>query len=56
MTSIDECRARAAEFKIRGSEPHISARRSTVLLSISRSWTALAHQFENLAVIVKDEQ
>ncbi|WP_166302414.1 hypothetical protein V5279_05490 [Bradyrhizobium sp. 26S5] len=56
MTSIDECKARAAEYKIRGSEPHISARRSTVLLCISRSWTALAHQLENLAAVVKDEK
>jgi hypothetical protein len=33
-----------------------SARRSTVLMNISRSWTALAHQLESLAVIVKSEE
>jgi hypothetical protein len=33
----------------------IEARWSSVLMSISRSWTALGHQLESLAVIVKTE-
>jgi hypothetical protein len=37
-------------------ERKISARRSTVLLGISRSWTALAHQFEYLAEIRKSDE
>jgi len=37
------------------TDPANSARRSSVLMSISRSWTALAHQFENLATIVGSE-
>ena len=56
MISVNECKTYAAEYKILGREPHISARRSTVLLSISRSWTALAHQLESLTMVVKDEQ
>jgi hypothetical protein len=42
MLTIEQCRTFAAEYK-------------TVLLGISRSWTALAHQLENLMAIVKDE-
>ena len=38
-----------------GNDQKISARRSTVLLNISRSWTALAHQLEHLKAIVKEE-
>ena len=56
MISVNECKTYAAEYKILGREPHISARRSTVLLGISRSWTALAHQLESLTMVVKDEQ
>jgi hypothetical protein len=55
MPTIEQCRTYAAEYKILGKEQTISTRRSAVLLSISRSWTALAHQLENLAVVVKDE-
>lgn len=55
MLSIEQCRAYAAECKIRGADPKNSARRSAVLMSISRSWTALGHQLENLADIVKSE-
>ena len=56
MPTIEECKARAAEYKILASQHEISRRRATVLLSISRSWTALAHQLECLSIIVKDEQ
>jgi hypothetical protein len=56
MPTIEQCRTYAAEYKILGNDRQISARRSTVLLSISRSWTALANQLENLTVIVKDEK
>ena len=52
---VEQCRAYAAERKILGADPRLSARRSAVLMNISRSWTALAHQLENLAVIVKSE-
>jgi len=55
VPTIDECKAHAAEFRVRGREPSISARRSAVLLNISRSWAALANQLENLAIIVKEE-
>lgn len=56
MPTIEQCRAYAAEHKILGGDPKNSARRSTVLLSISHSWTALAHQLESLADIEKSER
>jgi hypothetical protein len=55
MPTIEQCRTFAAEYKVLGKEQYNSARRSSVLLSISNSWTALAHQLENLTIIVKDE-
>ena len=55
MHSVEQCRAYAAEHKILGADPRNSARRTTLLMNISRSWTALAHQLESLAVIVKSE-
>jgi hypothetical protein len=55
MPSVEQCRAYAAKHKILGADPRNSARRTTVLMNISRSWTALAHQLETLAFIVKSE-
>jgi hypothetical protein len=55
MPTIEQCRTYAADYKILGKDQHNSARRSSALLSISHSWTALAHQLENLTMIVKDE-
>jgi len=55
MLTIEQCRTYAAEYKVLGKEQQISARRSSVFLGISRSWTALAHQLENLTITVKDE-
>jgi hypothetical protein len=55
MPTIEQCKTHAVEYKILGTDPKISARRSAVLLGISRSWTALAHQLEALTVISKDE-
>jgi hypothetical protein len=37
------------------TDPRNSARRKSVLMNISRSWTALASQIEILASIVKSE-
>ena len=56
MPTIEQCRTYAEEYKTLGKNRQISARRSSVLLGISRSWTALAHQLESLTVIVKDER
>jgi len=56
MTSVEQCRASAAEYKKLGDDPNNSARRSTVLKSISHSWTALGHQLESLALIDKSEK
>jgi hypothetical protein len=55
MPSVEQCRAYAAKYKALGANPNNSARLSSVLMNISRSWTALAHQFESLAIIVKSD-
>jgi hypothetical protein len=55
MPTVEQCRAYAANYKTLGADPANSARRAAVLMGISRSWTALAHQFENLAAIVSSE-
>jgi hypothetical protein len=55
MPTIEQCKTYAEEYKILGKDRRISPRRSTVLLGISRSWTALAHQLESLTLVVKDE-
>jgi len=55
MISVEQCREYAASCKELGIDPNNSARRSTALTGISRSWVALAHQLENLAMIEKSE-
>jgi hypothetical protein len=55
MPTIEQCRTFAAEYKTLATDQTISARRSNVLLSISRNWAALANQLEALTVIVKEE-
>jgi hypothetical protein len=55
MPTVEQCRAYAANYKTLGADPANSARRAAVLTSISRSWTALANQFDNLSIIVKSE-
>ncbi|MET4483128.1 hypothetical protein [Bradyrhizobium sp. F1.13.3] len=55
MPSAEECRAYAANCKLLGAEPGNSARRSSVLTSMSRSWTALASQLDSFAGIVREE-
>jgi hypothetical protein len=52
---IQQCKTYAAEYQILGKDQKISARRSIGLLGISRSWTTLAHQLENLTAIVNEE-
>jgi hypothetical protein len=56
LPTVEQCKTFAAEYRAMGSDPQLSARRSTVLLGISRSWTALAHQLESLTTIVKEEK
>ena len=56
LPTAEQCKAYAAEYKILGNDGQISARKSSVLLGISRSWTALAHQLEHLTEIVKSER
>jgi hypothetical protein len=55
MPTAEQCRAYAAQHKMLAANSKNSARRTTVLLSISKSWTALANQLDTLSVIVKHE-
>ncbi|MBR1296648.1 hypothetical protein [Bradyrhizobium sp. AUGA SZCCT0042] len=55
MISVEQCRINAEKYKALANDPSNSERRSTVLKNISRSWTTLAHQLENLDVIEKSE-
>ena len=54
--TVEECRGYASEYKILAKAEHHSARRSTVLTNISRSWAALSGQLDALRVIIKDEE
>jgi hypothetical protein len=56
VLTVQQCKKKAAAYKILGKDQQISARRSTVLLAISRSWTALGHQLEHLTEIAEDEK
>jgi hypothetical protein len=53
MPTIEQCREYALECRERANDRQISERRSSVLMNISRSWTALAHQLESLAGIIE---
>jgi hypothetical protein len=55
MPTIEQCRAYARDHRKLGGDPNNSARRSTVLMNIANSWTALARQLETLAIIEKSE-
>ena len=55
VPTAEQCRAYAAEYKLRAADPRNSPRRATVLTNISRSWAALGSQLENLAEIAKSE-
>lgn len=56
MLTIEQCTAYAADYKILGKDPDNSDRKSSVLVSISHSLTAPAHQLESLTAIVEDER
>lgn len=55
VPSVKQCRAFAQEFKTLAADPRNTPRRSSVLTSVSRSWAALASQFENLALVEKSD-
>jgi hypothetical protein len=55
MPTAEQCRAYAEHHKMLAANSKNSARRTSVLTSISRSWAALASQLENLAGILKAE-
>jgi hypothetical protein len=54
--TVEQCKRFAEEFKVLGADPKNSARRTSVLNSIARTCTALAHQLENLAMIERSER
>ena len=56
MLTIEQCRSCAAAYKILGKDLDNSARKSSVLASISRSWIALAHQLEASSLILNEEE
>ena len=56
MPSAEQCRTYAAQHKILATDPNNSARVTSVLTSISRSWAALAHQLDSLSDIVKSDR
>jgi len=55
MPTVEQCQAYAAQHKVLAADPKNSARRKSVLINISHSWTALANQLESLAIIKKSE-
>jgi hypothetical protein len=56
VPTAEQCRVYAADYKLRAADPKNSARRTTVLTNISRSWAALASQLENLTEVEKSER
>jgi hypothetical protein len=55
MPAVEQCRAYATQHKNSWRQSEKSDRQRTLLLSISRCWTALANQLESLALVVKSE-
>jgi hypothetical protein len=55
MPTAEQCKAYAAEYQRLGQETDISPQRATLLINISRSWTALANQLDRLSILIKEE-
>jgi hypothetical protein len=55
MPTAEECKTYAAEYELLGLNADTSFQRSAMLLRISRSWSMLAIQLNQLAAIVEDE-
>jgi hypothetical protein len=55
MISGQECRTYSADCETLGTNLAISMQRATILLAMSRSWTALATQSDRYDAIVKEE-
>jgi hypothetical protein len=56
MPTAEECRAHSAEYRRLGDEAaDVSPQRATLLMNISRSWTALVNQFDRLTAFLEEE-
>jgi hypothetical protein len=55
MITASECRAHSAQCMLMGRAPDISIQRATILLAMSRTWTALANQRSRLDDTVASE-
>jgi hypothetical protein len=55
-TKAKMCHQLASEYQTHATQPGIPEERATVLRNISRSYTALAVQFEMLALYVVQEK
>jgi hypothetical protein len=55
MPNAEQCKTYAAEYQRLAQEVDISPQRATLLVNISRSWTALANQLDRLAALIKEE-
>jgi hypothetical protein len=52
MISAQQCRDYAASCVMLATKPNLSVQRSTILLAMSRSWTALANQQDRYDAIM----
>ncbi|MBB4256031.1 MULTISPECIES: hypothetical protein [unclassified Bradyrhizobium] len=56
MNTSDECRALAANYRLRAAGDAVSLRRAAVLRNIAKSLAALASQYEILESIIAEEK
>jgi len=55
MISAQQCRVCAADCAAREKGAGVSIQRAAILLTMSRTWTALANQTDQYDAIVKEE-
>ena len=55
MLTAEQCKAHAEECKRLAAAPGVSARRTTVLRTMIRSWTALANALDRYDDIVRED-
>jgi hypothetical protein len=56
MVTQAQCRSYAEDYRQLGMAADISIQRATILLAISQSWTTLAIQLGQLAIIEAEEK
>jgi hypothetical protein len=55
MPTIEQCKEYAAECQRDSTKANTSIRRATILMAIAQSWTTLASQLAQLAIIIGAE-